>query len=99
MVGGDNPGQLATIGPVPAEAILSNGVDLRGYPYRHLVVASHRGNTATQIMTAVAAAEALDRPGREVVSIGEFATSPLVYAFLRRRAQGTGSAVATGRAG
>jgi hypothetical protein len=86
MVGGENPGQLATIGPVPAEAILSNSVDLRGYPYRHLVVASHRGNTATQIMTAVAAAEALDRQGWELVNVGEFATSRLVYAFLRRRA-------------
>jgi hypothetical protein len=90
MVGGDNPGQvnpgqLAGLGPVPAEAILGNSVDLRGYPYKHLVVASHRGNTQAQIMTAVAAAEVLDRYGWELVNVGEFAPSRLVYAILRRR--------------
>jgi hypothetical protein len=90
MVAGEpsqpHPAQLARLGPVPAESILDNTVDLRGYPYRHLVVAAHRGNAQTMVMTAAAAAEVLSRQGWVLVNVADFAASHLVYAILRREA-------------
>ncbi|WP_433393143.1 transcriptional regulator [Micromonospora sp. KLBMP9576] len=68
-----------------ADAVFGNHVDLRAYPYRLLSILSHRGIGAEQVTRAVAAAEALESLGWELVTVSEFASSRMVYAIMRRR--------------
>lgn len=81
----DSPESIARRRMVNADAVLANRVDLRGYPYRNLVILSQGGFVSDRVTAAVAAAEVLDRFGWELVNVAEFGSSRLVFAFLRRR--------------
>jgi hypothetical protein len=85
MASSEPPAAMAHMRMIPAEVILGGQVDLRGYPYRHLVIVSQRGVGPERIMYAVAAAETLDRLGWDLVNVAEFTSSHFVYAFMRRR--------------
>lgn len=77
--------QLAQKRMAPADVVLRNEVDFRGYPYRHLAVASRprfMDSGVTQLLEAV---EYLSQYGWELVSIASTHGSQLLYAFLRRR--------------
>lgn len=81
----ETPQQIMRTRTVTAEAVLANRVDLRGYPYRLLSVAVNRGVGADQVTQALAAAEALEATGWQLVTITEIGSNRTVHAILRRR--------------
>ncbi|GAB3143640.1 hypothetical protein GCM10027290_20300 [Micromonospora sonneratiae] len=70
---------------VTVEALLTNQVDLRAYPHRHIAVVSRLGIGVERVTPAIAAADLLDRHGWELVTVSELHNSRFVYAFFRRR--------------
>ncbi|MFX0593930.1 transcriptional regulator [Melissospora conviva] len=85
MAPAETPEQIMHTRTVTADTVLSNRVDLRGYPYRLLTVVANRGIGAHQMTQAVAAAEVLEALGWELVTISEIGNSQLLYAVVRRR--------------
>jgi hypothetical protein len=85
MANRETPETIARTRMVSAEAVLNNTADLRGYPYRYLAVGAFYGIGPERVTNALAAAEALDRWGWDLVHVAELTSSNLVYAFLRRR--------------
>ena len=69
---------------VNARALLEARADLNGYPFRHLTVQCRDGVTAERVTMAAAAAELLAQYGWELVNVGEFGASHIVYVFMRR---------------
>ncbi|WDZ85925.1 hypothetical protein [Micromonospora cathayae] len=76
------PQQLAQTHIVPADAVLRNEVDYRGYPHRHLAVAARPGLTHSGLTQLMAAVEYLCPYGWELVNVSS--GNSLFYAFLRR---------------
>ncbi|PYC65559.1 transcriptional regulator [Micromonospora arborensis] len=85
MPAAESPEHITRTRTVTARAILQGKADLRTYPYRLLAVVSQHGLGGDQISEALAAAEVLGQFGWDLVNVSEFASSRIVYAFLRRR--------------
>lgn len=81
----DTPEAIIQTRTVSAAAVLENRVDLRPYPYRYLAVAVAGIGQGNKITSALAAAEALDRFGWDLVSISESDRAGVIFAIVRRR--------------
>ncbi|MGC4806547.1 hypothetical protein [Micromonospora sp. DT233] len=77
------PQQLALKRVISIDSLSRNEVDLRGYPHRHLALASATGLTRSAVTELMEGVEYLAQFGWELVSITAHAS--VFYAFLRRR--------------
>ncbi|SBT40720.1 transcriptional regulator [Micromonospora auratinigra] len=80
----ENPDQVIRTRTITAQTVLAGRADLRVYPYRLLSILV-QGAGADRVSQAVAAAEMLEAVGWELITVSEFTSSHLTYAFMRRR--------------
>ncbi|MEV4758889.1 hypothetical protein AB0J86_27855 [Micromonospora sp. NPDC049559] len=83
LVDHNSPQEIARRRTVAADVVL-DGVDLDGYPHRHLGVFSKQRFAHAGITEILAAADVLARSGWELVQVGEFGKGTLLCAVLRR---------------
>ncbi|WP_229399169.1 hypothetical protein [Micromonospora okii] len=79
------PQQLAQTRLVPADAVLRNEVDFRGYPYHHLAIVGRPRFTGSGVTELLEAVEYLSYYGWDLVNVTPGGSGQLLYAFLRRR--------------
>ncbi|MFI7430910.1 hypothetical protein ACIBPB_28340 [Micromonospora sp. NPDC049836] len=80
------PERLARERVVSAEAVLDGRLDLRVYPYRHLVVTARRGWGHSGFQPLLEAVEHLCNYGWELVNITTIGDGHQLYAAIRRTA-------------
>ncbi|SBT49493.1 hypothetical protein [Micromonospora auratinigra] len=81
-----SPQQLAQDRVVNAKAVLAGEVDLRAYPYRHLVVLARHSWTSSGFPTLMAAVEHLSNYGWEMINLTSVGEGHNLYAAMRRTA-------------
>jgi hypothetical protein len=79
----DTPQEITRRRTVGTAAVLG-GIDLRGYPYRHLAIVSQRHFATEGMGEVLAAADVLAQSGWELVNVGEFGKGALMCAVMRR---------------
>jgi len=79
----DTPQEIAGRRTVGTAAVLG-GIDLRGYPFRHIAIVSQRHFATAGMGEILAAADVLAQAGWELVNVGEFGRGPLMCAVMRR---------------
>ena len=71
---------------VSADAVRDGRIDLRVYPYRHLVVTARRGWGHSGFQPLLEAVEHLSNYGWELVNISSIGDGHELYAVIRRTA-------------
>ncbi|MBF9128957.1 transcriptional regulator [Plantactinospora sp. S1510] len=84
MASPDSPETIASTRSVRAAAVFEGRVDLTTYPHRYLAIVAQPRFRFDPATYAMAAAEALEAAGWELVTMSNFNTSN-VYAVMRRR--------------
>ncbi|MFI7609224.1 hypothetical protein ACIBTV_29495 [Micromonospora sp. NPDC049366] len=87
MAARETPEHIMRTRMVSDEAILTNRVDLRGYPYRLLSVVVSRGVGAELVTRALMVAEMLEATGWQLVTIVEIGGSRTVHAAVAAPSQ------------
>ncbi|KKK05067.1 hypothetical protein [Micromonospora sp. HK10] len=80
------PERLARERMVSADAVRDGRIDLRVYPYRHLVVTARRGWGHSGFQPLLEAVEHLSNYGWELVNISSIGDGHELYAVIRRTA-------------
>jgi hypothetical protein len=80
------PQKLAEDRVVDAKAVLAGEVDLRVYPYRHLVVMARHSWTNNGFPSLMAAVEHLSNYGWEMLNLTSVGEGHYLYAAMRRTA-------------
>ncbi|MFC4149341.1 hypothetical protein ACFO0M_24090 [Micromonospora mangrovi] len=81
-----SPQQLAQDRVVGVEAVLAGQVDLRAYPYRHLMLKARHTFSRNAFPPLMEAVEHLSNYGWELVNIMSVGEGHHVYAAMRRTA-------------
>ncbi|MCI4063304.1 hypothetical protein MRQ36_12260 [Micromonospora sp. R77] len=81
-----SPQQLAQDRVVEVEVILGGQVDLRAYPYRHLVLKARHTFSRSAFPPLMEAVEHLSNYGWELVNIVAVGEGHHIYAAMRRTA-------------